>query len=408
MESSPTAVTLGLASGPRWDSLDIPDGWEPVAALCRQIAQDPDRLVDRIVKGIRAEIPVYRETTPISDPDLRASVVGSLGLTLVGVAERRSPRAEELRVRGELGGRRATQGLPVDSVLQAYLVGYRLLWDELVARSQERDARARDLLLSAAATVWLWVHELTEAVGTGYQDQVRRVEALTLTRQRRLIDELRNGDLSSDRPADLARQAGFDPGGTFRVACAPVHDGAHPDLRAGQRNGTRGVQLRVEVEQTLWIVGQGITAEDALSAVNAILGEVPTGIGLQRLGLPGARMSLGDAERALAVSQLRGEPCNYEACWLAATLLPAKDRLDELLSPGRAAIERHPDLATTVSAFAESGLSQSAAARRLGIHTNTAGYRLTRWSELTGWDPRSGQGLMLSLAALATHPRSET
>lgn len=101
MESSSTAITPGPDSVPRWDSLVIPAGWEPVAALCRQITEDPDGLVDRIISAIRAELPAYRETTPISDPDLRASVVTNLGLTLVGIAERRSPRAEELRARGE-------------------------------------------------------------------------------------------------------------------------------------------------------------------------------------------------------------------------------------------------------------------------------------------------------------------
>ena len=135
MESSSTAITPGPDSVPRWDSLVIPAGWEPVAALCRQITEDPDGLVDRIISAIRAELPAYRETTPISDPDLRASVVTSLGLTLVGIAERRSPRAEELRARGDLGARRADQRLAVDSLLQAFLIGYRLLWDELVARS---------------------------------------------------------------------------------------------------------------------------------------------------------------------------------------------------------------------------------------------------------------------------------
>jgi sugar diacid utilization regulator len=161
------------------------------------------------------------------------------------------------------------------------------------------------------------------------------------------------------------------------------------------------------MEQTLLIVGQGMTAEEAGAAIEAILGSVPAGIGMERRGLEGARVSLGDAERALAVSRLRGERCCYHDCWLAATLLPAKDRLNELLAPGHRAIERHPDLAQTVAAFAECGLSQSSAARQLGIHCNTAGYRLSRWAEVTGWDPRSGAGLMLSLAALETYKRTE-
>ena len=59
--------------------------------------------------------------------------------------------------------------------------------------------------------------------------------------------------------------------------------------------------------------------------------------------------------------------------------------------------------ALSLLAFAGSGLSQSAAARSLGIHTNTVAYRLGRWNEITGRDPRSGAGLMLSLAVLETN-----
>ena len=40
-----------------------------------------------------------------------------------------------------------------------------------------------------------------------------------------------------------------------------------------------------------------------------------------------------------------------------------------------------------------------AAARRLGLHPNSTMYRLARWHELTGWDPRTFRGLSLSLLA---------
>ncbi len=51
-------------------------------------------------------------------------------------------------------------------------------------------------------------------------------------------------------------------------------------------------------------------------------------------------------------------------------------------------------------AFGEHGFSVSEAGRRLSVHANTVGYRLDRWAELTGWDPRTFPGLVRSLAAL--------
>lgn len=50
-------------------------------------------------------------------------------------------------------------------------------------------------------------------------------------------------------------------------------------------------------------------------------------------------------------------------------------------------------------AFAEADTSITHCARTSHLHANTVVYRLGRWRELTGWDPRTFSGLTRSIAA---------
>jgi DNA-binding PucR family transcriptional regulator len=52
-------------------------------------------------------------------------------------------------------------------------------------------------------------------------------------------------------------------------------------------------------------------------------------------------------------------------------------------------------------------LSATAAARSLHVHPNTLTYRLDRWHRLTGWDPRTFDGLERSMLVLAQQPGHE-
>ena len=64
------------------------------------------------------------------------------------------------------------------------------------------------------------------------------------------------------------------------------------------------------------------------------------------------------------------------------------------------AISSNPTLADSVRAFADSGFSLTGAARALHVHPNTLAYRLDRWERLTGWNPRTWEGLEKSMVCL--------
>lgn len=124
------------------------------------------------------------------------------------------------------------------------------------------------------------------------------------------------------------------------------------------------------------------------------------GIGLRRSGLGGAAESLADAERALDLAVRQGRTVRFEDEWLTATLVTHAARLRPLLAPGLHVDQPH--LAAAVLAFVEHGLSVPGAAEALEVHGNTVKYRLSRWRELTGWDPHTLDGLARSLLVLAS------
>jgi DNA-binding PucR family transcriptional regulator len=89
-----------------------------------------------------------------------------------------------------------------------------------------------------------------------------------------------------------------------------------------------------------------------------------------------------------------------DECWLDAVVLAEHDRLAAIFAPVTDVARAHPHLADAVTAFAASGMQVTRAAQALNLHPNSLSYRLERWGTLTGWHPRTFDGLRRSLAAI--------
>lgn len=375
-----------------WAGGEIPPGWEPIAELCRRIHGRFAATVDLIVGRIIEEVPYYRSgDAPVGFADIRVSVGANLDMMLRGIATHRGPRAAELAERRELGTERAIQGVPVTALLEAFVVGYRVIWDELVRETRDEDPAIRELLLTAAATVWLWVHEVVDEVGTAYHERMRRGVALVSAVRERFFDALLRRSFDADEVGVLAQTLGFDPARSF-VASAFVGGADAEELLERRMPAAPGRHHVVRRAGELLVLHQG----GAPIAVD----DRPMGVGAAREGLLGAAASLQDARLALALALRTGEATDFTHDWHAATLLAAEARLGPLLADGIEQARRSPDVAETIRVFAASGFSMSETARRMHLHTNTVAYRLTRWTELTGWNPRTFDGLTRSMTAL--------
>lgn len=390
-----------------WGGLNVPPGWEPIARICKRVYEALSDLTESIVELVQQEIPDYRESS-VPRPDLETSVFRNIEMMLAGIAEHRGPLAHELQVRSELGRRRARQGLPADSLLQAYHVGYRELWQALVAAAGDEDSSTQALLLSSVTTVWGWIQEVTAAVADAHHETTREYDIRLATLRQRLFDVLVSGEILSDEFGELARTLGFEPEGSFVAVC----------VRVGLDEGRRE-RVRREVESidaTLTVVRphdvvvllQDQDPAPVIAAIRSASPEAAIGLGSVRRGSMGARLSVGDAERAIAVTR-DGETSLFEEVWLEASLVSGFDRLQELLRPGRKTAASNPELAETIVVFAESNFSLAKTARRLTVHPNTVTYRLDRWETLTGWDPRAFSGLTRSIASMRLRrPAGET
>ncbi len=209
------------------------------------------------------------------------------------------------------------------------------------------------------------------------------------------------GDTDAEELHTLCRSLGFDARGPFRatVVCESASSGPFVPRLQAELNLVGGVHQAIPHGPRVVVLSQGddrVTVEAALTRLFPL---AVTGVGLQRDGLTGARLSVGDAERTADATDAAGVHC-FDREWVWAVISREEDRLHCFLDPGREVARDNPPLAETVAAFATNGFSISAAAGVLHIHPNTAAYRLKRWCDLTGWDARTFDGLVRSLAAL--------
>ncbi|NMO52299.1 hypothetical protein HH310_13965 [Actinoplanes sp. TBRC 11911] len=362
-----------------------------VNSACDEMLRDVEAIVARIVAQIRREFPEY---TVVTDAEQTAMVVDEMRNLILGFRDRRPPAVGDAAHGEMLGRRRAEQGIPIETLLGAYNTGYNILWNDLRDRALARDPSREAELLPLVNVLMAWLRSMTSTVAEGYAAATAARDEDRLALAQTFVTGLSHGGAASDAVEAAARGLGFDPAGTFQVICASAGD-VTPHSLQDLRRQLRGPAAVVALGRMVTITVQRIPAEAVLDR----LGETPiAGVGLARAGLAGAAESLTDAERALALAERRGTAVHFEHDWLLATLLPQASRLRPLAEA--TAAENHPHLAEAVRAYAGHHFSITASAEALHVHANTVKYRLTRWQEITGWDPRTLDGLMRSLVSL--------
>ncbi|WP_433446499.1 hypothetical protein ACQPXS_02570 [Streptomyces sp. CA-142005] len=197
--------------------------------------------------------------------------------------------------------RRAQQGLALESVVSAYHVGYREMWNILLHRVSPDDRALRSELAGVVGTVWMWIERASSAAADAYGEAVRAEDAARLTLTHRFLGALMGGGPRAAEHAHMAQALGFDPSGMFQAVCAPGQAFTEREMTVlrNRMRCHRGVFLCANRDDVLIAVLQRVPADAFLDALHASSPQVPAGVGLAREGLNGAGVSIVDAMEGL-------------------------------------------------------------------------------------------------------------
>jgi hypothetical protein len=323
-----------------------------------------------------------------------------------------APVGEELDFVRRRAETRARQLLPLDALMQAYLLGQRVWWESLVEMAGEQldDLRA---LADITTSTFRYTHAISAAVAETYTQVRLRLTADRDRARRDLLDMLlaAGGELSEPLEQRVD-QLGLDPDAEYVVAVA-APDGPAP--------------LRMLAETIAWHGGTepaGVFVVPRHDEVVALLPGTPADVraALERgaahlLRTHSVAMLAGVGSRAMRLGSVAvGHREAHQALHHATAANPAVALADVALFDHLTATadpsSRHlvadevrrlatePALVETLRAYAGSDLNVAEAARQLVVHANTVHYRLGRVQQLSGRDPRRFGDLVELLAAL--------
>jgi hypothetical protein len=384
------------------DALPAPRGPATRSVVSEVVADcltDIDRIAHEYLLEVR-KIDDYAGSLVV-DQDLEETAVASMELLLRLIGN--LPIPDRLAGISEaLGHRRAQQGLPLESLLRAVRMDFRVLWTAML---EKVPAEFLPNFTKDAVRVWEAVEYHTIRVHAGYLNELATMAQEKETRRAFLLSRLLNSDGKDPHLlGQAARALGVKAESNFIVAVAAGH--AQEAFRAGVlRAGAE--QFLHERDGALILILEDVPARtgrqpegtrpwlaplDCFVAPPAqSLAEVPRMLRIAMESLPvvtpdrPGRHTVRDAWGPVAATRL-GE---YGTVLAAAVLGPL------------AVISAHERdrLIETIQAYLRSG-SVSETAAELYCHRNTVLNRLARFEQLTGFDPANPQDAAAVIAAL--------
>jgi hypothetical protein len=383
-----------------------------IVALARSLMERRQEIADGMAERIRREVGFYRSGA-VSLDDLRSSCDRNLEMILWPLV---NPSPVDLRPPQETGRRRARQRAPLPEVMAAYRVGFRFVWETLVAEAHERGRTSSEALVAAASALWVGNDEYTDAMATAYREvltaDLRHDERERTAMVEALLDGTVSGASSTWEMAELLR---LPASPEYVVVAAEVSDLAREALpgiegRLIRKDIASAWQLRPEIQVGIACLKNPVK----LDALVATLCQVNAG----RVGVSPPYPALEHTSGALRLARLSlaasrpGAVTVFDSAPLSVTAASASEVMPRVVTAiFGPLLELRPDdrdiLLETLEAWRDNNGSAAAAGEKLFCHPNTVRHRLRRVETLTGSslsDPRAISELCLALEAVRLRP----
>jgi PucR C-terminal helix-turn-helix domain/GGDEF-like domain len=362
-----------------------------VAEVADAIHQRTDELAVALARAITHEVRLYQGTAPVPFDVLAASCAANVRPIFTAIA---ADTEFDTTAATELGAERARDGVPLSSVMEAYRVGFRQVWDAVVTESANRVNGNGDALRALTAKLLAAQEDFTAAMTVGYrEEQTRRLHSDESQRSK-LIDSLLHGRLVEQcslwEAADYLR---LPSAGPYVVIAAEVTaDGeALPNIESKLRS--LDVYSAWQQLPDLHVGIVHVKADKHLGEVLELVSRMATG----RVGVSARFDDLRDTAQALRFARvtLRGRPdpgllvSVFDGSILASAAVSAPEVMVKLVTPtmdcfaGLADREREI-LFETFRVWVENDGSLRTVGELLFCHPNTVRYRLHRIEQRTG------------------------
>ena len=361
-----------------------------VAVLGKAVAARLDDLTDALVEAILREDPSYSGPGRTPREDLERSCHDNLLRILQSLTGDTDPAVDPFDAPRATGRRRAEQGMPLESVLHAYRVGFRIIWEALVSEARARGGEGLEPLVDAAGEVWELVDVFSSAVADSYRVTEAEFARRDDRRRDALVDALLEGR-GTERAvaADAAAALDLPEHGRYAVVVLGGEDLA-PSIGTSLRARGLRCAFRTRTDREIGLVALGSQEPADLVAVLEGLGGLRAGVSPAVEGLAEVDVAHRLAETALRALPPGGPAVAELNTRLAGALLvTAPDlaaRLVHRALGGVLALEHDERkvLLDTLRTWLDTGGSAGQTAGRLYCHRNTVLNRLRRLEGLTG------------------------
>ncbi|WP_238006484.1 helix-turn-helix domain-containing protein [Dactylosporangium sp. AC04546] len=356
--------------------------------LSLRIMAELDALSATTTRRIRQQLPSY---APVPAGEHEEAVREQHRRRLAALAEGRDMDVDDLEAAASLARLRAGQGVPIGDLISAYHLGDQELWARIRAVAEPADAHE---LPEITTRLLQSIHAISTVLASSHAAVTRLQAVHHATASQRLV-ELLGRRTVRDEATVLARSVGLDPDGTFTAVVARPAGTATTARDLSQRlDRLPGTHVVGDLDGRLVVVSQGVDDVRQRDAVSDVLGE-RVAQGHARTGLAGAALSVADAVLVLDAGLPNVATIGDD--WLVAALSASSEHLLPLVAAGLEVARRSPAYGETLRMMADRSMSTLDVAAALHVHPNTVRYRLDRWHDSTGLDPRTFQGLALSV-----------
>ena len=179
-----------------------------------------DDLALVLARAISREVHLYREAAVVPFDVLTASCAANVDAIFAAIAD---DTDFDTAAAKKLGVDRAGDAVPLASVMEAYRVGFRAVWDAVVTESARLATVTTDALRELTAKIQAAQQVYTDAMAVGYRDEQTRRLAGDQFQRSDLIDALLHGRLIDQCSLwDAADGLGLPSTGPYLVIAAEV------------------------------------------------------------------------------------------------------------------------------------------------------------------------------------------